>query len=122
MNKALTFLAALAATGLLLPAAGLAKTGGWAVLDDGGTLVKGSNVKSTKSLGTGEYQVKFNDSIKKCAVVATAGSHKSGTKGPSSVTFWSRLSSKNNKTIEVFVYDNDSQQLISTGFSVMVSC
>ena len=122
MKKALTFVATIAVAGLLLPAAGLAKTGGWAVLNDGGTLVKGSNIKSTKSLGTGEYQVKFNDSIKKCAVVATAGSYKSGTKGPTSVTFWSRLSSKNNKTIEVFAYDNDSEQLIDTGFSVVVSC
>lgn len=121
--KKLLMIGAVAAAGLLLPAAGeAAQTGGWAVIDDSGILIKGSGVKKVKSLGTGEYEVRFKGSVKKCAAVATAGAYIANVQGPTSVTFWSRPSSKNNKTIEVFAYDNGSEKLLNTSFSVIVTC
>ena len=54
--------------------AGASATALWAVVDQNGTLIRNKGVASAQKLGTGDYQVVFNQDVTGCSYQATVGS------------------------------------------------
>jgi hypothetical protein len=54
--------------------AGAAATSLWAVVDQNGTLIRNKGVASAQKIGTGDYQVVFNQDVTGCSYQATVGS------------------------------------------------
>ncbi|MEJ8570241.1 hypothetical protein [Microbaculum marinum] len=121
MKKLAIVLSCLVGMSMVAPGYALAaKNGGQAVINANGNVVRGDNVKRAKLVAQGVYYVFFNNNIRKCAAVATAGSHNKNALGPASITFWTRP--RNNSTIEVFVYENENNSAVNTEFSLIVQC
>jgi hypothetical protein len=53
--------------------AGASATALWAVVDSNGTLVRNRNATSAQKIGTGQYQVIFNQDVTGCSYQATSG-------------------------------------------------
>jgi hypothetical protein len=53
--------------------AGAAATALWAVVDQNGTLIRNKGVASAQRIGTGDYQVIFNQDVTACSYQATVG-------------------------------------------------
>lgn len=70
---------AAAAAGLLLAAgpatSGVPTPGGWAIVDDDGTLGANRNVVRVSLVQTGVYRVVFNQDVSHCAATATLAAH-----------------------------------------------
>jgi hypothetical protein len=49
-------------------------SGMWAVVDQNGTLIRSKGVASAQKIGTGDYQVVFNQDVTGCSYQATIGS------------------------------------------------
>ena len=52
-------------------AAGASATALWAMIDSNGTLIRNKGVTSAQKLGTGQYQVIFNQAVTNCTSLAT---------------------------------------------------
>jgi hypothetical protein len=62
--------------------AGADATAYWAVVDDTGSLARGSHVNSTTHVTTGEYVVTFDTNISSCSYVAQVGDTGTATGAP----------------------------------------
>jgi hypothetical protein len=80
-----------AVTGILLAAAivpaaaqngGTATPGGWAIVGADGTLGPNTNVMSVKRVKAGNYRVKFNQDVSRCAANATIAAQDGDTLVP----------------------------------------
>ena len=84
-----------------------------------GDLKRGINVKNTKKLGKGEYQVIFKNDVKDCVWVASIGLPGTGNPKPGIIS--TALRKGNNKGIYVLTGDQKAF-LENLSFSIMVTC
>ncbi len=92
----------------------------FAVVRDNGSLARGLEVTSSKSLGTGFYEVIFKQNITACAFVATIGRPDfSGVESTGQITVVGRAGTNNG----VFISTTDSSgNLANRNFHLVVTC
>lgn len=90
----------------------------WAVVGPDGKLCRGQYVRSTKNLGTGQYEVIFMRDVRKGVYLATVGlCGASGASAPGQITVVGRVSDVNG----VFIETADSTgKLTDLGFHLLV--
>jgi hypothetical protein len=91
----------------------------FAVVSDGGTLVRGDNATNAKRLGTGNYTVTFNQSVRHCAFVASLGSTGTATPPTGSASVGADSSSDNKVHIAT---RNHNANNSDRSFHLMVVC
>ncbi len=97
-----------------------ARASGFAVVDDGGNLIRGKNASSASHLNTGIYEVDFSNSVKKCVFTATTGLPGSdGSNHAGFVTVAGRGSNDNGIFVTTFDAHGDAADL---GFHLNVRC
>jgi hypothetical protein len=90
-----------------------------AFVQNDGDLKRGINVKSTKKLGKGEYQVIFKNDVDKCVWVASIGLPGTGNPKPGIIS--TALRSGNNKGIYVITGDQGAR-VENLPFALIVTC
>jgi hypothetical protein len=98
--------------------AGAAATALWASVDTTGTLVRNKGAASSLKIGTGQYQVVFNQDVTPCVYSATLG-------GPTTNTSNGQVSAAQRVAIPqgLLVVTRDSTgALADRGFFVQVFC
>jgi hypothetical protein len=94
---------------------------GWAIVNDDGTLAKGSNAVSSQNVGfdAGSYEVIFNSKLKSCAFTASIGSAVAADPLPYNIV----VSPRGGNIKGVYVHVTDlSGNPASAGFHLVVTC
>jgi hypothetical protein len=97
----------------------------WAVVNDNGTLVRGSGAVSAKQLFTpgtrGSYQVTFNRRVKGCALTATIGRVNSASFNPAPGEIGVAYRHGNSKSVYVKTRDSSGSEA-DRSFHLSVLC
>jgi hypothetical protein len=91
----------------------------WAVVDNNGTLIRNKGVASALKIGTGIYQVVFNQDVTNCSYQATVGGvGTSNTTGQATVSQRSNV----NAAVEVWTLNAAGTTFSDRPFHVAVFC
>jgi hypothetical protein len=95
----------------------------WAVLDDTGSLARGSHVSSTTHVATGEFAVTFDTDVSSCSYVAQIGDTGTGTGAPGLVRTRGSSTSSSQVVIDTYrITANGSPVADDYPFHLAVFC